>query len=157
MTDRNAARKWQGQRGVALVEFAIAIPLLMLLLLGAAELGRYAYFSIIVANAARAGAQYGSQNGTTALDSTGIQAAAQNDGTNGISALTVSTSPTCWCWNGTAYSSTACSLPLHCVSGHAVEFISVTVSGTAHSIMKYPLLPSTLPVSATTTMRLVGQ
>ncbi len=139
------------------MEFAIAIPLLMLLLLGAAELGRYAYFSIIVANAARAGAQYGSQNGTTALDSPGIQTAVQNDGTNGISALAVSSSSSCWCWNGTTYASTTCSLPLHCASGHPVEFISVTVSGTAHSIMKYPLLPSTLPVSATTTMRLVGQ
>ena len=156
MTDRTA-RKWHGQRGVALVEFAVAIPLLILLLLGAAELGRYAYFSIIVANAARAGAQYGSQNGTTALDSLGIQTAAQNDGTNGISALTVSTNPSCWCWDGTTYTSTPCSLPLNCATGHAVEFIAVTVSGTAHSIMKYPLLPSTLPVSATTTMRVVGQ
>ena len=155
-TERNVTHKLHGQRGVALVEFAVAIPLLMLLLLGAVELGRYAYFSSIVANAARR-CQYGAQNGTTAVDAPGIQTAVQNDGANGISALAVSTSPSCWCWNGATYSSTACSLPLSCASGHPVEVISVTVSGTAHLIMRYPLLPSALPVSATVTMRVTGQ
>ncbi len=157
MSDREAVRTWDGERGVALVEFAVAIPLLILLLLGVAEIGRYAYFSIIVANAARAGTAYGAQNGTTALDSPGIQSAVQNDGVNGISALAVTSSASCSCWNGASYSATPCSLPLTCASGHPVEFISVTVSGTAHSIFKYPLLPSSLPVSATATSRVVAQ
>ena len=51
-------RNAHGQRGVALVEFALVVPLLALLLVGIIEIGRFAYFSIAVANAARAGVQY---------------------------------------------------------------------------------------------------
>ncbi len=157
LTHRNRARARRGEAGVALVEFALVLPLLMLLLIGGVEIGRYAYFSIIVANAAHAGAQYGSQNGVSARDAAGIQAAAQGDGINGISGLTVTSNPTCACWNGSAYSNIPCTAPLSCNSGHPVELISVTVSGTAHSLFNYHVLPSSLAVSATTTMRLVAQ
>ena len=42
--------------GVALVEFAIAIPILIMVLVGLIEYGRYAYFVIEIGNAAHAGA-----------------------------------------------------------------------------------------------------
>ena len=43
------------QSGQALVEMAFVVPLLLLLALGVIEVGRYAYISILVGNAARAG------------------------------------------------------------------------------------------------------
>lgn len=46
--------------GAAAVEFAVVLPVLVLLLVGGADLGRCFYSTIAVANAARAGAQYAS-------------------------------------------------------------------------------------------------
>lgn len=67
------------ETGQALVEAALTLPMLLVLILGAAELARVAYMSIEVSNAAEAGALYGSRNDGTAVDTTGIQTAAQND------------------------------------------------------------------------------
>jgi len=57
-----------GEEGQALIETALTLPLLLGLLMGAAELARVAYMSIEIANAAGAAATYGSQNGATAAD-----------------------------------------------------------------------------------------
>jgi Flp pilus assembly protein TadG len=50
--------------GQSLVELALALPLLLLLLLGLADFGRAFYYTTIISNAARAGAAYLSQNPT---------------------------------------------------------------------------------------------
>ena len=49
----------RGERGANLVELAILIPLLLLLLIGVADLGRAFYGKIAVTNAAREGARRG--------------------------------------------------------------------------------------------------
>jgi len=149
-------RSMHAQAGTALVELALAMPLLIIVLLGAVELGRYAYFSIQVANAARAGAQYGAQNGATSLDSAGIRAAAQADGTNSIAALNVSPNQYCQCWNGASASAVSCtgSCP---VGSHIVSYVSVQVSGTINPLFHYPLLPSALTVTNTAIMRVFQQ
>jgi len=49
-------------RAQALVEFALLLPLLLVLILGAMDLGRVFYFKIILTNAAREGANYLSRN-----------------------------------------------------------------------------------------------
>src|ERR1019366_9541816 len=67
------------EAGQTLLEFAFMLPFMMLLLLGIAEIGRAAFISITVSNAATAGAEYGSQNGTTAADFPGMQNAALCD------------------------------------------------------------------------------
>src|SRR4051812_20722057 len=50
------------RNGQTIVELALVLPLLLLVLVGVTEIGRYAYFDILVSNAARAGAQYGAQS-----------------------------------------------------------------------------------------------
>ena len=54
--------KWMrfGERGADLAETAVILPLLLLLLLGVVDLGRAFYFHIVITNAAREGARYGS-------------------------------------------------------------------------------------------------
>jgi Flp pilus assembly protein TadG len=69
----------QSQSGASLLEFALVLPLLLLLLLGVIEIGRYAYVGILVGNAARAGAAYGAQTAITAADTAGITNAASSD------------------------------------------------------------------------------
>ncbi|HUS89454.1 MAG TPA: TadE family protein [Desulfosporosinus sp.] len=53
-------RLWKGERGQALVEMALVLPLLFLLLFGVIEMGRVGYAYITVNNAARAGARVAS-------------------------------------------------------------------------------------------------
>lgn len=145
-------RATNSQAGTALVEFVVALPLLMLLLLGAVEIGRYAYFAIQVGNAARAGVQYGAQNAVTAMDTSGMINAAQEDGSNSIANLNVSPTNYCSCWNGSAGSAISCSSS--CPAGsNLVEYVQVTVSGSVSPLFNYPMLPSTLNVSNTATMR----
>src|SRR5689334_20807673 len=69
----------RAESGQSLVELAVLVPLLVLLLMGVIELGRYAQIAILVGNAARAGAAYGAQSLAQSADPTGIKTAAGND------------------------------------------------------------------------------
>ena len=71
--------KLHSEDGQSLVELALTIPLLLLMLMGMAELGQICYGAINVSNAAKAAAQYGAQTSTTAVDTAGMLAAAQNE------------------------------------------------------------------------------
>jgi Flp pilus assembly protein TadG len=53
--------------GAAAVEFAIILPLLVLLVFGCVDMGRSIGAYIIVSNAARVGAEYGATHGYSAL------------------------------------------------------------------------------------------
>ena len=50
------------RRGSAAIELAIVLPILVTVLLGATDFGRFSYSAIAVANAARSGAAYGIMN-----------------------------------------------------------------------------------------------
>ena len=137
-------------RGQSVLEFALLLPVMLLLMVGIIEVGRFAYYSILVANAARAGAQYGAQGLATAADTPGIQAAAENDGQN-LAQLTVTASQQCGC-NGASLSgtcpATGCSTP-----NHPLVYVQVQASGTFNSLFNYPGLPPSFTVSSTEKMR----
>jgi Flp pilus assembly protein TadG len=139
-------------RGTSLVEFAIVAPVLIFLLIGLIDVGRYTTYAIMTANAARAGAQYGAQNLTTALDTAGVQAAALRDGQN----LTNFSAPTlthlCSVGGGALG---AC--PSRPVPPHTVYYVKVQVNGTFNSLLDYPGIPSSIPVSGSIVMRVAGQ
>ncbi len=65
-------------RGASAVEFALVLPLLMLLVMGALDWGYYFYCEEVVTNAAREGARAGSLQATS-------DAAAQADATDAAS------------------------------------------------------------------------
>jgi len=130
------ARRVRSQSGQALVELAFILPILVLLIIGVIEIGRYAYISILVGNAARAGAAFGSQNLTTNSNTTGISNAANNDFlSNGMSGLTTTSFNTCGCdVNGTVSSDTQGNCtptgsPPTCPGGHWVITLHVTSTG----------------------------
>jgi Flp pilus assembly protein TadG len=138
------------QAGQALLEVALVTPLLLLLAVGIIEIGRYAYYSILVADAARAGAQYGAQNLATAADTAGIRAAAENDGQN-LAPLNVTVQHECGCTGsgiGGACPATSCASP-----NHALVYVKVTVSGKFNSLFKYPGIPSSISCASTELMR----
>jgi Flp pilus assembly protein TadG len=65
--------------GAAAVEFALLLPVLLTILLGAADFARAFGYSVVVSNCARNGALYGSSSAEAATDTAGIQAAALQD------------------------------------------------------------------------------
>lgn len=150
----------KSQAGVALVEFAIAIPFLMILLIGIVEMGRFAYYNILVGNAARAGAMWGSNDLYTASQPDLMAAAALKDGQD-VPQLTVSPAPTqiCQCYN----SSTGASTPLSCSSNgstcvtgtHRIMYVQVTAVGKVNTLFNYRALglPSPWTITRTATIR----
>jgi Flp pilus assembly protein TadG len=143
----------RSQAGMALVEFALAVPVLMLLLVGLVETGRYAYDCILIGSAARAGVQYGAQNLTTALQDSQMQAAAKNEAQN-IAGVVVQSGHLCQCSNGTTSTSSDCSQTTCPLSGyHRVVYVWVTATGSFTPIFNYPGLPAGLSVTREALMR----
>lgn len=143
----------RAERGAAIVEFAIVTPVLIGLLLGTVEVGRYTYMGIVAAHAAHAAVQYAAQNPTTALNLTAIKNAATADTPN-PSSWTVT--PTHQCQTNGA--------PIQCpannvqaISPAMVYYVQVSVTGTFTSLLQYPGIPNHIPVTATASMRVTSQ
>jgi Flp pilus assembly protein TadG len=168
---KNQNLRMRSELGQSLVEVALLTPLLLSLLVGTIEMGRYAYMSILVGNAARAGAGYGAQSLALSVDSTGIQTAAVNDfQNNGASsgALTVSGGAaggsyvSCGCDSGGTITAANCNPSVNpnagiCASGHWVVMVSVKASATFNALFKYPGIPASITVTQTATMRVPNE
>lgn len=143
----------RSQSGSALVEFAVVTPFLVLLLIGLIDVGRYTYYGILAAHAARAAVQYGSENLVTAADTTGMKNAASQDAQN-LSNWTVSATAICMLNNQVTTCPASNSLS---VSPNLVYYVQVTVTGSFSPLIAYPGIPTNVPVTATTTMRVDSQ
>ncbi len=147
--EHEATRQRTGsESGQALVELSIAISLLVLILLGAVEFGQIAYSSIEVANAAKAGVQYGAQSGYTAADSTGIQNAAQGSAPN-LSGMVVNSSVACVCSDGSA---STC-LNTDCPNSHIEETVTVTTQYALSPIVRIPQFGSSMTLRGSASQR----
>ncbi len=136
-----------------MVEFAILAPVFVLLLIGLIEVGRFAFFGILAANAARAGAQYGAQTLSTAADSVGITNAAKQDGQN-LSNWGVQANDLCSV-NGGAPA--ICPTPGAGPPTNTIYYVQVQVNGTFSSLLKYPGIPHSAQISGSSTMRVANQ
>lgn len=125
--------------GSALAEIAIVLPMLVLLLIGLIEVGRYGNYTIVAGNAARSGVQYGAQNLETAADITGMQTRAVSDGQN-LSGLTATASNYCECADGSA---STC-LATDCPTSHRIVYVRVVTAATIPSLTNFSYLPASL-------------
>jgi Flp pilus assembly protein TadG len=146
-----------------MVEVALVTPLLLALLFGVIELGRYAYISILVGNSTRAGAAYGAQSLAQSLDTTGIGTAADNDFQNNgqnVSNLTVTSSTSCGCDSlGTVTLASSCNGAGAgtCALGHWVVMVSVEAKGTFNTLFRYLPNLRSITVDKTCTLRVSQQ
>jgi Flp pilus assembly protein TadG len=148
----------QPRSGQSIVEVALMLPFLLLLLLGVIEVGRFLYIGILVGNAARAGAAYGTQSLVKSVDTTGISTAAKNDFQNngqGVGTLTVTSSVSCGCDSGGTITAQACTGVGAgvCAAGNWSVTVSVTASGTFSALFSYPGIPTSMTISKTAVMR----
>ena len=137
-----------------MVEFALVAPVLVLLLIGLVETGRYAAFAVMAANAARAGVEYGSQNLTTANDTVGMKNAALADAQN-LSGWATPTAQHLCSIGGSALQ--ACPTSGTPVTSSTVYYVQVKVTGTFRSLLSYPGLPASVPVAGSAVMRVASQ
>jgi Flp pilus assembly protein TadG len=125
--------------GQSMAEMAVSIPILLLLLLAGMDCGPMFYMIIAVNNAARAGAQYGSQTFITAADEDGSR----------IPNLTV-TANQCTCETSTLVP--ACPSD-YCTDDPSATFVEVDVQAPFHTLVNYPGIPSSKTLAAKASMQ----
>jgi Flp pilus assembly protein TadG len=149
---RSGRVRWRSllasSEGANLIEFALVVPLLVVMLLGTIDIGQLAYVYIEVANAARAGVAYGAQNHVTASDNAGMTQAARNDALN-ISGLTATPNHFCECSDGSA---ATCSVGA-CPGVLLLEYVQVNTSATYQPWFPCPGIPSSVTVTGQAQMR----
>ncbi len=132
--------------GQGLVEFALALPVLMLILMGAVDLGRAFSIRIAVTNASREGARFGISHPT---DVSGIKNhAIQEASGSGVSIAASDISIACFDYNSTA--------PLDCASARNGDRLQVTVKASFDFITLYLFRVPAIPVWSLTIMPIVN-
>lgn len=124
------------------------LPLILVLLAGALDYSQSMCMAISVADAARAGAQYGSLSAANASNTTGMQNAALNAAPD-VPGLTATAVKVCKCSNGTTVNCSGGSCP----SGPVRVYAQVTASTTSAPIINYSLVPFGGAISKTVRMR----
>jgi len=139
--------KRHSERGAALIEAALLFPLLLLLCVGTADFSRLFYTGMEVASAAGAGVRYGTLRQGNSLDIAGMENAAKNDAN--ISGMTATATRSCQCEDGTSVACTG-----SCGSqGLPLIHVKVTTQATFQTLVHYPMVPASVTVTRTATMR----
>ena len=142
-----ATKPHESRKGSALIELSVVLPLLVLFVIGAVEFGRVYNAAITVANAARAGAQFGTQENQS-TNFAGMTAAAQAEATD-LGAIQSFPSQFCRCPDGSAPACTG-TCPGY---GTPQVFVKDSVIKSITFLLKYPGLPPTVTVRRTATFR----
>ena len=133
-------------RGIAMVEYALAVPLLLLLLAATLDYGNSLRVAAEVSAAARAGAAFASSSTTNSLNTTGIQAAAVNSAPD-VSGMTVTSTRSCQCPGGAAVScSGSC-------TGTMLVYVQVSTQASVPAIFSYSALGYSGATAAQVSMR----
>ena len=133
-----------------MAELAVILPVLILFAVGVMDYGRVFFRALIVANAARAGAEYGTLSVANSGLDTNIQGFAKLDGQE-ISGLSVSSAQVCRCGDNVVTCASA-TCPGY-GNGAPRVYVVVTAIDTVNLILRYPGLPSRVPISRTATFR----
>jgi Flp pilus assembly protein TadG len=138
------------------LELALIAPVIILLLVVAADFGRLFYLSVAVNNAARAGVQYGAQNVGDAADTGpngGIVTAAKNDAVN-IGGFTATATEFCQCDDGTTVTCPGVTGAKPCTNMSDMRiYVQCNTSATFTTITKWPGIPSSVTVNGQAVMR----
>jgi Flp pilus assembly protein TadG len=117
--------------GNIMLEFALALPVLALLVVGLLDLGRYSLQKSAMLQGARAGAQYGILDYSSA---TNVNTTAQN--ATGLTGVTASTSWFCECVSGTTVACTTT-----CSGGATIKrYVTVSTTKAFDSVLNVATL-----------------
>ncbi len=140
----------RNSEGSNLVELALALPMLLLILAAAVDLGEAFYTGIELCSSAHDGALYGIHNST---DIAGMRSAAQNGSAN-LSGFVASATYGCECSDGSAAVS-SCGAPPTCASNY-VNYVDVTVTASYSPVISIAGVPSPSTFRSEARMRTGG-
>ena len=136
-------------KGTVSVELAFFIPVAAAMITGAVEFGRLGLEQVRIASAARAGAQYGIYDLSSAGDIAGITDAVRVDADDVDNSLTVTAAQICRCPDGTVQ---ACNIS--CSDGvYAPMYVEVQVTEVVDLWFSFPGVPSSITLAANSSMR----
>ena len=148
-------RTKRSEKGAALAELALLVPLLLAALVGSIDLGRAGYELIAVANAAQAGAKWGSFSEDRSNNYAGMENAARQDLSKSLpsASFTVAAIRYCTCGDGSEVDCAA--LPGACdpALGTTRTYVRVRVDKTFNTLVDYPGLPTTIALTREAHMR----
>lgn len=166
--------RFKDNRGAALIELALVSPLFFILMVGACEMARVAYYAIEVENAARAGASFGAVNiGNAGLEGT-VEQAAMNDAPDISNLIVVTKGNVCVCEQLTVSSDspsfnptsgttdclsstiTGCTANSSTTLDSVIEYVTVSTSANINPLIHIPGLPSTYNLSGYSAMRILS-
>lgn len=132
----------RAEAGTAALEFALAAPLLLIMLMGVVELGFTMYQAMQVYNSVEAGALYAAKNG---FDAAAISAAVVN--ATGTAGITATPAPVqfCGCPDASGIVETVCTAT--CNDGKPPgQYVRISAALARETILPYPALglPDTL-------------
>ena len=139
----------ENSRGTAAVEMAAILPILVVITLGAVDLGRVFYDAVGVANAARAGLSYGSLDDARSKDMSMITSTATADAVSMYGGVTLNVTRFCECSDESV---------VDCEDGTCSEgtrrvYVKVEASKTFSTTLPYPRIPSSTTITRESYMR----
>ena len=132
-----------------MVELAVVLPVLILFAVGVMDYGRVFFRALMVANAARAGAEWGAFSVGNAADSVSIRGFAKLDAQE-IGGLKVQSERICRCADNVVPCTGSC--PGY-GTGAVRTYVQVTAIDSVDLVLRYPGLPSKIGISRTATFR----
>jgi len=136
--------------GASFVELALVLPVFLLMLIPAVDIGRGFYAAIEVSSAAHSGAMYGLENPS---DTAGMIQAAKAGASN-LSNVTATATYGCECSDGTSPVASCTSTPT-CTYNY-VTYVDVTVTSPYSTAFGYPGLPSSMNITREFRLRAGG-
>lgn len=149
---RRLAPFGRSARGNISIEFALVLPFLMLLLMGAYDFGRGFTEKLRLNSAARAGAQFAlaNYNKNTSALYVGVEQSAQDDAEDVDDVLQVDPNIYCKCLDDVVM---ACGVP--CTGGEVpMRYIEVDVSGPFEFMFDYPMTTGSMTLTGHAELRL---
>jgi Flp pilus assembly protein TadG len=141
--ETNQLLRKRRQRGNALLEAALATPVLFLILCGVVDFGRAFYFTDIAAGSARAGTQYGMISSANAGNTAGMEQAAREEAA-GVPSSIFSAAARFYCQNSDGSAATCSD------TSTAEEYVEVVTHIKYSMLIPWPGLGGSCVISGNT-------
>ena len=139
-------KKARDESGNAVVEFALIVPVLLIMVLGLVDAGRAIGANVRLGNGVTAGLRYALSDGYATAD---IQAAALTASRYADGEITLDINRFCECPDGTAVVCTDT-----CAAGFKRIFVQVDMTRTQPTVFSYPILGDSITVSRTGSLQI---
>ncbi len=127
--------------GVAAVEFAIVLPILITVLLGITDFGRFSYSAIAITNSARCGASFGSMNPFNPANESIWHASVRQAAIDELS-------------ESSAFDTSKLTITItNTTESGGLRRVSVRVAYPFKTIVNWPLIPAVMNLQQTVVMR----